>query len=645
MKMAESSKLENDCDIGLSSDVDWESSMFQNEDWDFLTSCHLEGGRRGRLGKVTEGDRDHPIALQDAPQLNKEEISKDDPSVHDIPESEQEPATEIDGPSQNMLPSQESGYYSQSECESDSLVENSEKQCLTYAGDHCDIASHQIWPARSIELPAMRKEREDHHVNKKTEKDTLKIINGKRKAKKKAKRYKKKKKCKKIVGRGVLKLLKPVINKYCKKKHCSSSNHACQLKILKKELVKYLVRKGLRQIEIKKKLMHSLLKPLIFSRKCWSVFPLLAKCEENSSNNMVKEWNRLASFSCLKFKNVSSLRLAKHGFFFVKDKGRIECFSCHKNYTQRDLENTVDYNSKLETTFHEEWCLIVGNVPIHPSSLEIPKALPSRHKRIFKDGDGRLITCKGFCGPNTFSVDQGNMLREFPALVKAYESYNPGNDQTNPFLDILDMLRKGGKNSAWGMRAILLKTGVITQDETTIELWNFNIIKFVCLLMKKKITVIGKCDCKERQLREEEQIYICPCSSKHDIKGIHFFQQWINSSLESRYLPICLSCHKQISWSFIPPPPCLFINLWHMDIRMECVPPEIHILNQIYRLGAIYINANKHYTVWVRRPEGMTFYDDSNVDSQDKYSGRFDYSKEFPGRGKPCLASYYSVHC
>ncbi|XP_061181193.1 uncharacterized protein LOC133189817 [Saccostrea echinata] len=227
--------------------------------------------------------------------------------------------------------------------------------------------------------------------------------------------------------------------------------------------------------------------------------------------NMRIEWLRVYSFATFSSQKISNFLLAKHGFYFDKDKGKIQCFACDKSYKWEELENTEDCNVKLKTSLHEDWCLIAdGNVPIHPSpvnSLGISEGLPSCNKRKFKD-EGRIITCLELCGLNTFFVDQGNMLKEFPVLIDKYENYNSGDGSINPFQVILTMLRKGERNSARGMREILLQTKLIKPSETTINQIHFELIRFVCELMKGKIIVKGKCGCPNEIVNKEEQIFI-----------------------------------------------------------------------------------------------------------------------------------------
>lgn len=88
--------------------------------------------------------------------------------------------------------------------------------------------------------------------------------------------------------------------------------------------------------------------------------------------DMKKEWFRLASFEILtyncRYQKLSFLLLAKNGFYYSLEHRKIQCFTCDKCYTPKDLENLLQACDTSNPTkgLHENWCLISdhGNIPI-----------------------------------------------------------------------------------------------------------------------------------------------------------------------------------------------------------------------------------------------------------------------------------------
>lgn len=89
--------------------------------------------------------------------------------------------------------------------------------------------------------------------------------------------------------------------------------------------------------------------------------------------DMKKEWFRLASFEILtyncRYQKLSFLLLAKNGFYYSLEHRKIQCFTCDKCYTPKDLKNLLQAldTSNPPKGLHENWCLISdhGNIPVH----------------------------------------------------------------------------------------------------------------------------------------------------------------------------------------------------------------------------------------------------------------------------------------
>ncbi|XP_062578853.1 uncharacterized protein LOC134240789 [Saccostrea cucullata] len=647
----------NSGELTVKGPSDWTSSVFEDEDRDFTNTCRRTRNEKslGRLENVEDEETDQPVTLKDAPHLNKGEI-ENDLILQNIQEFN-EPTIKRDRLPDNVTLPTDSGYYSQSEAASlDNSVTSirSEEQSSSCTDSrenisHPSLLVQSTCTCKNEILNYVKETVED--IFKKTKELGSKMVGKRTKRKKKAKQSKKKRKTKTVHGRKIFQLLKPVASKAI-----SRTQKYSLLNILKKEIRRYFQQKRKHRKYGRSKLLSSFVKAagiLDWNQISFKnlmtvhVYPVHWMCMQQVPEKMNIEWLRLCSFADVSFQKVSSLRLAKHGFYFNKDRGRIQCFTCDKSYTKQGLECTEDCNAKLKTSLHEDWCLIAdGNIPIHPtpgSSLGISEDLPSQNKRPFKDETGRIITCQGLCGLNTFFVDQGNMLKEFPSLIDKYKNFNLGDGSINPFQVIFAMLRKGEKNSARGMREILLHTNLISPSVTTIKQFHFELINFVCELMKGKIIVKGKCACPVERVNKEEQIYISECKCHKNCgefaDGINFFQHWIDRRFDLRFIV----CNGQVIWTLPEPPPCLFLKIYRLNFRMEHLPHVIHVLGNRYRLGSIYVHANQHFTAWVSRPQGMAFYDDRNEDQHDKFSAKLDDLKEFPGGGEPCLASYFVI--
>lgn len=68
------------------------------------------------------------------------------------------------------------------------------------------------------------------------------------------------------------------------------------------------------------------------------------------------------------------------------------------------------------------------------------------------------------------------------------------------------MMDHGERNSARGMRDMLLHLGMVKQQETLINQESFNLIWFFCQLMKGEISIIRRCSCKEEHKMKEQII-------------------------------------------------------------------------------------------------------------------------------------------
>ncbi|XP_062577660.1 uncharacterized protein LOC134239500 [Saccostrea cucullata] len=624
-EMAESSATVNSGELTVKGTVDWTFSVFEDEDRDFTNTCHRTRNEKSLERHIEENvedkKTDQPVTLKDAPHLYKGEI-ENDLVLQNIKELN-EPVVKRDRLPDNVTLPTDSGFYSQSEAASDSLdntLIGNEEQFSTVTDDieNSSNLSLQVQiSSNNNEIPI------EEILEAKQTTTNQKDACGK-----------------------VLQLLKPEDSKAISKKlKCNTL-----FKTIMTEITRFFKQKN---CDRSKRLLASILKSARSVKKLISfknlstihVYPLLWMYMQDVPENMRIEWLRVYSLSSFSSQKISSVLLAKHGFYFNKAERKIKCFACDKSYTQEQLENTLDCNAKLQKILHEEWCLIIDdNIPIYQdpaNSLEISEGLPSCNKRKYKDELGRIITSNGVCGLNTFFVDQKSMLEQFPAIFDAYQNYSTGDGSDNPFMAILNMLRKGRRNSARGMREILIHTELISASETNIEQFHFELINFVCELMKGKIIVKGKCSCTVERVNKKEQIFIgrCKCHkySGEFVDGIRIFQHWI----DCHFTASCIVCGDQIRWTFPEPPPCLFLKLHHLNFRMEHLPNVIYVLGNRYRLGAIYVHANQHFMVWVSRPGGMAFYDDNNVIKDDKFSARFDDLKEFPGCDKPCLASYY----
>lgn len=76
---------------------------------------------------------------------------------------------------------------------------------------------------------------------------------------------------------------------------------------------------------------------------------------------------------------------------------------------------------------------------------------------------------------------------------------------------------------------------------------------------------------------------------------------------------------------------------------MKYVPTFITVLNKIFRISAIYLYKNDHFTAWIYKPRPnleRAYYDDRNVNPQDIYSADLDETKEFPGNECMVVVSY-----
>lgn len=70
------------------------------------------------------------------------------------------------------------------------------------------------------------------------------------------------------------------------------------------------------------------------------------------------------------------------------------------------------------------------------------------------------------------------------------------------------MTGHGERNSARGMRDMLLYLGMVKQQETRINQEKFYLIRFFCELMKEEISIIRSCSCKEEhKLMEQIIVY------------------------------------------------------------------------------------------------------------------------------------------
>lgn len=68
------------------------------------------------------------------------------------------------------------------------------------------------------------------------------------------------------------------------------------------------------------------------------------------------------------------------------------------------------------------------------------------------------------------------------------------------------MMDHGERNSARGMRDMLLHLGMVEPHETIINQENFNLIEFFCRLMRRDISIIRRCSCKIEQKMKEQII-------------------------------------------------------------------------------------------------------------------------------------------
>lgn len=68
------------------------------------------------------------------------------------------------------------------------------------------------------------------------------------------------------------------------------------------------------------------------------------------------------------------------------------------------------------------------------------------------------------------------------------------------------MTGHGERNSARGMRDMLLYLGKVKQQETRINQERFDLIRFFCELMKEEISIIRSCSCKEEHKLIEQII-------------------------------------------------------------------------------------------------------------------------------------------
>lgn len=358
---------------------------------------------------------------------------------------------------------------------------------------------------------------------------------------------------------------------------------------------------------------------------------------------MNREFLRLYSYSLTPyiFKKSSTVLLATAGFFYSKEHGNIKCFTCDACYSPEDLEKCFEYfSSKPPKSLHKTWCLIAdhGNIPIYqvPSSNHIDRLNPSYFKREFKDDRGRLIECINFCGLNCVYTDIKNMLK-YPALKDAFKNHKPGSGCKA----ILNMMDHGERNSARGMRDMLLHLGMVEPHETIINQENFNLIEFFCRLMKRDISIIRRCSCKIEQKMKEQIIVYPPEDQALD----NIIQRGIDKFFEVSFSTKCPCCKENVCLTFSHTPPCLFLNVYYLrHLNVKHVPNFIYVLNKIFRIGTIYLYKNKHYTAWIYRPRPnleRAYYDDVNVNPLDRYSAVFDLTKEFPGNEHMVVVSYY----